>query len=413
MAERKTGGIGKIPCAFPDGCNFPSVKVLLVNDYPRGGGAEAHVAALTRRLREAGHQAANLFGEKTRLHALGRLGSPLRTAVAGRAMDEFRPDVVHIHKHNLYWAGAPFRAAMDRGLPVVSTQHDYGGICPEGWMVDREGGECSTGVCGTCWGTRCARSDSVVLDLYRRFNWFRILSQRRLLVRSVSAFTAPSHLLAHWVGRVYSPVPAHTLHSFVEPVEGAAETAKHGIFTAFVASRLEREKGVGIVLEALANLDGIRLRIAGSGKEEAMLKARCHELGIAERVQWLGQIDRKRIATECRAAHVFLQPSHWVEGGGDGTLSVLEAMLEGCPAASTRFGNDPDAIEHGRTGWLVSRGDPDGWTRVLAEAAKSPARCLEMGAQARIRVLAENSPARFLAKITGIYEEAILSRPRS
>jgi glycosyltransferase involved in cell wall biosynthesis len=382
------------------------MRILLVNDYPTGGGAEEHVAGLHSLLANAGHQVERLDGNRAKVNYFGRLGNPLLTTKSAKAMDRFRPDVVHIHKHNLFWGVSPFNAAAARGIPIVCTEHDFGAVCPEGWMVDHTGATCELGFGPHCWSRRCMRSDRLSLDLYRRFNLARLRIQHRTLCETTSLFLAPSRFLVQWLSRTYAPVPARTMPSSIAVGELLRQNPSSP-FVVFIASRLEREKGVDLLLRAASLVPRVECRIAGNGSQAQALHSLANELGIADRVTWLGRLDPEGVRRECRIAHLVAQPSVWVEGGGDATLSILEAMAEGCSVASSRFGDSPDIIEDGVNGWLVERGSAKDWIRILETASASPARCLEMGVAGHAKVTSDRSPARLLERVLDAYSFAL------
>lgn len=120
-------------------------------------------------------------------------------------------------------------------------------------------------------------------------------------------------------------------------------------------------------------------------------------------MRWLGRLGAAEVRAACRRAHLVVQPSLWIEGGGDATLSILEGMAEGCAVASSGFGDTSDVIDHGENGWIVERGSIGSWERVLAEAAAAPARCLEMGRAAHGKVLRDRSPERLRQRLEEIY----------
>lgn len=384
------------------------MKILLVNDFESGGGAEVHVQGVARSLRDAGHQVRLLHGWRGSRQYLARLWDPLLVQRVHSVLADFQPDIVHVHKHNLFWGAAPFRASRGRSIPVVCTEHDYSGICPEGWMVRADGSECATGFGGRCWSSRCLRSDRWTMDLYRRFNLLRLGIQKEAVRRAVSCFLAPSNHLVEWVGRKYGPgVRVERMPSSVEVRPQLERRLDADHLEVFVASRLEREKGIDLLVRAVAATPGVRLTVAGEGGRSRQLESLSRSLAVEDRIDWKGRLDAESVREQCRRAHLVVQPSIWMEGGGDATLSILEGMAEGCAVASSGFGESPDVIDHGVDGWIVERGSQAGWERVLKEAASDPGRCLSMGAQGHGKVLRERSPQALLRRLEDVYARHI------
>jgi|GEM_PF-1299465 len=382
------------------------MRVQLVSDYARGGGAEVHLHALAGLLGRNGDPVDILTGTCRPVHYASRIFNPWLALVAWNRYRAFRPDVVHVHKYNLVWSVAPFLAAKALRIPVVCTQHDFGAVCPEGWMVRKDGTVCQLGFGGQCFSTRCLRSTTPALDLHRRFNSVRLAIQVPVLRRTVSVFTAPSRFLSDWVGRLYPGVESGPLPLFVDPPEATTGQAPVDPVTLFHAGRIEREKGLDILLRAMAKVQDIRLRVAGDGAARSGLMELCGSLGIRDRVDWLGPVDRTRVLQECCRAHLAVLPSLWVENA---PLFVLEAMREGCPVAASDVGGYPDLIDPGVEGFLVERGSVDAWSGLLLRLASGFDRA-SMGDAARSRIVRDHSPEIFLRGIREIYRKALAIR---
>jgi len=97
---------------------------------------------------------------------------------------------------------------------------------------------------------------------------------------------------------------------------------------------------------------GARLFVEGEGPLRETLEREATDLGLAERVHFLGA--RDDLAALMEAADVFALTS--VREGL--AIPLLEAMRAGCPAVATRIGGTPDAIADGETGWIVPPNDP-------------------------------------------------------
>lgn len=376
------------------------MRIQLVNDHSSGGGAEVHLHGLSTLLNSTGHQTDILHGRKHPIHYASMLFNPWLYLASLRRFRAFGPDVVHIHKYNLLWSIAPFMAAKRLGIPVVCTTHDFSAVCPEGWMTRRDASVCEKGFGGHCFNSRCLRSTTLALDGYRRYNSLRLALQIPVLRRTVKTFTAPSKFLADWVGRLYPGVPSVALALFIEaPGTHPPESILPDALTLFHAGRIEKEKGLQFLIEAVSRTPGVHLRIAGEGGHKASLQDLSSRLGVADRVAWLGKLPRERVLEECRNAHLAALPSLWVENA---PVFVLEAMREGCPVAASRVGGYPDLIEHGKNGFLVERGSVDAWSELLRTEARGFDRA-RFGLEATRKITRDHSPELFLEKILAIY----------
>ena len=117
-----------------------------------------------------------------------------------------------------------------------------------------------------------------------------------------------------------------------------------------------RYKGLEVLLKALAELDiPIRLRVGGAGVELDWYRQRAVELGIADRVEFLGFVpDLNAFYGSC---HLFALPS--TDGRQEGFgLVLLEAMACGRPVVTTPIVGVAGDVEPRGVGVLVSPGDP-------------------------------------------------------
>lgn len=118
-----------------------------------------------------------------------------------------------------------------------------------------------------------------------------------------------------------------------------------------------------------ARFPNARMTVAGSGPEEAKLRALADSLGIAPAVRFAGRLDRDAMAALYREADLMLNPSL----ADNMPNSVLESMASGVPVVSTNVGGVPFLVEDGVTALLVAPGDPvamaSACTRLLEDDA--------------------------------------------
>ena len=119
-------------------------------------------------------------------------------------------------------------------------------------------------------------------------------------------------------------------------------------------SRLVRKNGVDILLRALAELpQEYHLAVAGEGEEEPTLKSLAENLGVNNRVYFLGTILHDRLPDLYKSATVFCRPSR-SEGLG---IVFLEAMASKLPVVATHVGGISDIVRHEETGLLCASED--------------------------------------------------------
>jgi glycosyltransferase involved in cell wall biosynthesis len=121
------------------------------------------------------------------------------------------------------------------------------------------------------------------------------------------------------------------------------------------AGRIDHQKDPLLALDAMAALAqegkaaGARLLIAGEGVLRQDAEKRAAELGIADRVRFLGNWRQDRLATLMSASDAFLLTSAFEAG----PTVLYEALAAGLPAVSTKVGEAPRLISDRSTGWLA------------------------------------------------------------
>ena len=166
------------------------------------------------------------------------------------------------------------------------------------------------------------------------------------------------------------------------------------------AGRLTAQKSLGRALEAVAAAAGVKLVVAGEGPERESLQARAGELGIADRVTFLGAQPRERILELFRAADGTILSSSWENF----PHTVVEALTVGTPVLAMEAGGVSEVVHDGVNGLLVAAGDTD----ALGEAVRRY--FADDGLRERLRSAAAESVAGYSPEVVFGELEATLRR---
>lgn len=363
-------------------------------------------------------------------------------------LDEFAPDVVHVH-HLANLSIGFIACCSRRGIPVVMTVHDY-------WMTCANGGQRfhpEMGRCPLMDAQRCARCTAhlnraglFVRSLYRRRRaassvpgseperWSALAaakagqiaaraaramlgvtgsSKRRVELRwqamrglaaSVDRFLVPSdHLLEDLI---QFGIPRDSLCKLTLgiPVERfrrrrLPERARRFAY----AGSLTPHKGVHVLLEAFARLgEPAELLVAGPAPSNRAYALRLHRLARSHPVHFVGEIPNSEFPGFLEGVDCLVTPSIWRENA---PMVVQEAFAAGIPVVASRLGGYVELLESGG-GLLCDPGDPNAFRLALQDLARTPG---------RLRELAERIPPikpldQHVSELLAIYDERIRER---
>lgn len=311
----------------------------------------------------------------------------------GRALREFRPDVVQVHESDGALAALRVRLGRRRGAPLLVA------LLQVSYVEERRA------VRPLVHGGRTLGRPGKEEKRFRRFKAPLQVLLGRWSARLADLVLAPSAATAGELARDYGVARPAVLPNVTgglgvesEPVADAGRD-----FLLFVG-RLRIRKGVEVLLEAIARLRARgaspRLLLAGTGEHEAALVRRAGELGLASPdVRFLGRVSAGQVRFLLGRARALVVPSIY-EGM---PLVVLEAMAAGVPVVASRVSGIPEVVGDGETGWLVPCEDPAALADALAEALSASDAAQTRGAAGRRRVESRFRPEHAAA----IWEERV------
>jgi glycosyltransferase involved in cell wall biosynthesis len=288
-----------------------------------------------------------------RLTARRYLNNRVARASLRRTLDEFRPDVVHLHNYyHLLSPGVLVELARYKrriGVRVVMTAHDYHLICPNSGATWYHGGEPrpadldrvrSLGyLLGRRWDRRGRTYSALKLTQhvwhYRRTDRRTVIDLVLCPSRYMQAAVARAGRPAVWLP---NPNPPFLLGGVKRPVE----------LTLVFAGRIEPEKGLVRLLEMLPPDFGGKLLILGEGVDRTAAEAVCARRGFTGRVAFLGRRPHAEAIADIAAAHVLVLPSRWDENY---PLSLIEALAAGTNLLVADRGGMREIVEDAGVGY--------------------------------------------------------------
>jgi glycosyltransferase involved in cell wall biosynthesis len=301
------------------------------------------------------------------------------------ALDEMRPDVVHV-QHLLYLSADCIEAAAARGIAVVVTLHDAWWLCPE--IHVRTGRHIGGPLHGlACWRhhdlpqlRHPGHAGELIRALLAELR--RAPALRRALA-AADVVLAPSAFVADLYSSAGFGRPRVAAHGTTLDPE-AAPRPRRPVRFGFVGPAVP-EKGAHLLAAALPADSTLvhwgRGRVTG------------------ERVEHRGEFAPEAAREAYRSFDVLVVPSLVAETF---SLVTAEAQALGIPVVASNIGALPELVEHGRNGLLVDPGDPAALAAALARLA-DPAEVARLGRAAR----APRTFADQLRELRAIYETAV------
>jgi glycosyltransferase involved in cell wall biosynthesis len=381
------------------------MKILVAhNRYQGRGGEDVVFEAEVDLLRDAGHGVETLTVSNEAIDSLAaRIATTLSIAdnargkrVMAEAIDRHRPDVVHVHNFFPLLSPSVFDLCRQKRVPAVVTLHNYRAICTGGMLL-RDGRICHKCLDrGHFWGVahRCYRgslpgslaSAYMIARHQHRGTWTR----PGLRLIALTQFARTMFAQAGFDADRIDVKP----NFMADPGAPDPTAPRAGLL---YVGRLSREKGVGVLLEAIAET-GVALRIAGDGPKAAALKARA-----SGNVTFLGAISREQVFAEMASAQALVVPSLWYEGF---PMVVVEAFARGTPVIASSIGGLAEVVSDGKTGALVPPGDAAALRQRISEALGATDLAAAWGRAARAAYLERYAPDENLRLLEAIYARA-------
>lgn len=258
-----------------------------------------------------------------------------------KALQEFNPDIVHLHNVHSYLSPAVVKLAKEYGCKVVWTLHDYKLACPAYSCLNRGR------ICEKCFTSkinvvkeRCFKENlpASVLAYFEAVKW-----NVKKLQRYVDYFVCPSAFIKRQMLKAgLQEEKLKVVCNFVDPIKldqlkRAEIPDTRDDFYVYVG-RLSEEKGVATLLKAAKDLP-YKLKLVGGGHLYDGFMA---EYGNCDNIEFMGHQPAEKVAEILLSAKCLVLPSEWYENN---PLSVIEALCAGIPIVGANIGGIPELID--------------------------------------------------------------------
>lgn len=340
------------------------------------------------------HEAENPTSPLPTLGALAvSAWNPTAAREAGRAAAEFAPDVAHVHNTWFSLSSSVLAAIHRRGVPVVTTVHNYRLSCLNGQLY-RDGAVCVDcvgrnplpGVRHSCYRDSTLSSVAVAaaVSLGRSADFWQ-----RQVTRFV-VMTDFARTLLTTIGVAPEKVWVKP-HFALDP--GPRSEPPSASPTVVYVGRLSEEKGIRDLLEAWrrAHTGDLELVVVGDGPLRPRLEA-----ALPGRVKLVGWLPADQVRETLLSARALVFPSVWYETFG---VVLIEAMAAGLPVLASRIAGVPEVV--GET-MLATPGAVGEWADRLGELAHD-GHIDRAGAANRAAYQERYSPEQGLSNLEALY----------
>ncbi len=265
-------------------------------------------------------------------------------------LDNFQPDIMHVHNTWLLLTPSIFQAAYELGIPSVVTLHNYRLACPSGQFIYKGR------ACEKCLGmnrpwpllrNKCYRDS--YLKSFLRYRLYTSPRKKDVWVRKIGAIISLTNFAANKY--ISAGVPKNKIvvkpNCIDDPLENTEfrQTKQKG---AIFIGRLSQEKGLITLIKAWKDID-YPLTIVGDGP----LKDQLESLAT-NNVQFVGYLTADKTKEMLQSSAFIVFPSEWYEGF---PMTLLEAMACGVPIVASRYGAMEAILIDCSTGLLFKKGD--------------------------------------------------------
>ena len=347
------------------------MRVLLVNKFHwNKGGSEKYYFELGELLKKHGHEVAYFSmedekniktGDKeyfvpkfdlnnsSKLKALDVISNKKNQKIMEHALDDFKPDIVHLNNFQRQLSASIIKPCIDRKIPIIFTAHDVQAVCPAITMMDKDRNPCELCMHGkymNCIKKSCNKGSKLKSALgalegyYYRFH--------KIYIEKINYIITPSEFCRKkFIQDGIHKKKIIALHNSVD-IQNYNVDTNDGDYALFFG-RLSKEKGVLNLIAAFKNCKNGKLYIAGDGPERKHIEQIIKEDKLEGKVKLLGFLNKEQMTDAISGCKFVVVPSICYENC---PYSVLEALAIGKPVIGSNMGGIPELVNDNENGFI-------------------------------------------------------------
>ena len=402
------------------------MKILMVNKFHYlKGGSEKYYFELAELLKENGHEVAffSMKDEKniktdckeyfvepidlntgSKLKALDVIYSKENKKKMEEALEEFKPDIVHLNNFQRQLSASIIDPIKKRNIPIVFTAHDVQAICPAIIMMDNDKNICEKCMKGkylNCIKKKCNKGSTLKSIVGALEGYY--YRTKNIYTKKIDFIITPSEF---YRGKMIEDgIPGNkikALHNFVELKDYDLDVIDDGYALYF--GRLSKEKGILNLIEAFTKLKEGKLYIAGEGPEKETIENIIKENKLEDRVKLLGFLNSDQMKETIRKCKFVVVPSIWYENC---PYSVMETLAIGKPVIGADIGGIPELVINDRSGLTYKYDSVEELSNKMKELFKNEELVKEFGTNAKKQANELYGKDVYYKNIMSIYEKLV------
>lgn len=337
-------------------------NILIVHNYYQIPGGEDSVVINEKKMLESNGHKVFMYtrhnNEIKKFNMLGKLKLAFDTIYSLKTIREVKKiikknkiDIVHVHNTFPLISPSVYNASNDCGVKVVQTIHNFRLICPAATFT------CNENICEKCLSgglkfsirNKCyrnSRTQTFIVVLMLKIN--RIIGSYDKISNYISLTKFSKKKLEILIPKdkiVIKP-------NFIDKKNKETIRIEDRKYFMFLG-RIDKLKGIDILLESWKNIKEEKLIIVGSGPEEDRVKNFIYNNKI-DNIDFLGYRKKEEAIDILSKAKALIIPSQWYEGL---PMTLVESFSMNVPVIASKLGSLEYLVNDGVNGLLFKYDD--------------------------------------------------------
>lgn len=289
--------------------------------------------------------------------------SPESKTKINNILDDFRPDIVHIHNIHYYVSPIILSEIKKRNIPIVMTVHDYQIISPNVNLFSK-GTIDETTKRHKYYKTffnksvRNSYSASFIAVLSSYYHWLF-----KTYTKNVDMFIAPSKFMKNKLIEFgIDETKIKYLPNFIEKEKTNKKILKNTNKYVLYFGRLAEHKGILDLIEIARRIPNVNFRVVGRISDDKVKNtiSKIIKSDSVSNIEFINHQDQEKLYKTIDNCEFTIVPSIWNENQ---PYSILQSYIHGKPVIASKVGGIPEIVSNGKTGFLCNPKDVSCFTK--------------------------------------------------